>query len=261
MKVNQQGSCSFCALNSCYNELMFKSLKLTRRQQDILIGSILGDGCIYVGQGKNPCYYIKQCEKSKEYIFWLYKELENLCPSRPKQRSDNNQWYFYSSQSKILWPLREIFYPNGKKIVPEEIDKLLVSPISLAIWYMEDGTLDFRKKDHCAFSLTINCFTLDESELLSRALKNNFGIISTVQNPICRGKRYPKLYIGAKGRERFLNLIQPYIHKCFDYKLPQNRVSPSETDSVPPWCGRDRRYLLRKEKLNFYHTPSARSIK
>lgn len=229
----------------------------SKKQEDILVGSILGDGCIYVSSDGGTTYYVKQCEKRKEYIFWLYRELESLCPSLPKQRRDNNQWYFYSSRLEALKSLRKTFYQNRRKRIPKEIGKLLTSPISLAVWYMDDGTLDYREKDHCAFSLTVNCFTLEEVKLLSWALKNNFGIISTIQNPLCRGKRYPKLYIGAQGRERFLNLIKPHIHECFAYKLPQSRVSPSETDSAPPWCGRDRRYLSKKENklLSYAESP------
>jgi len=220
---------------------------LTKRQQDILIGSVLGDGGIYARDQGNPYYYVKQSEKNRDYIFWLYQEFSNLCPSQPKQRRDNNQWYFYSSRLESFTPFRISFYESGRKRIPIEIGKLLTSPLSLAIWYMDDGTLDYRVKDHCAFSLTVNCFNNGEVELLSNALKKNFGILSTIQNPLCRGKRYPKLYIGARGREKFLKFVQPHIHKCFAYKLPQNRVSPSETDSVPPWCGRDRRYLIARK--------------
>lgn len=221
---------------------------LTKRQQSILIGNILGDGGVYIDKGL-PYYYFKQREKNKDYVFWLYEELKNLCPSPPKQRKDNGQWYFYTSCLECLILFRATFYDSksGRKCIPKNINEFLVSPLLLAVWYMDDGTLDYRKKDHCAFSLTINCFTVQEGKLLSKALQKNFGIISTVQNPLCRGKRYPKLYIGARGREKFLTLITPYVHECFAYKLPHNRVSPSETDSVPPWCGRDRRYHITRK--------------
>lgn len=235
-----------------YNERM----EFTERQKVILVGSILGDGGIYARKEWNPYYYVKQAERNKKYIFWLYRELCSFCPSEPKQRRDNRQWYFYSSGLESLRPLRRIFYDNGRKRIPKNIGEFLNLPLSLAIWYMDDGTLDYRAKDHCALSLTVNCFTVQEVELLSRTLEENFGIISTVQTPLCRGKRYPKLYIGARGRERLLELITPYIHKCFAYKLPQNRVSPSETKSVPPWCGGDRRYLTNEE-INSYHTPGS----
>jgi len=84
----------------------------------------------------------------------------------------------------------------------------------------DDGSLDFRVKSHYAFSLTTNAFTLDECKLLSDVLLKNFGVVSSVQYPICRGKRYPEIYIGKQGRDRFLKLVRPYIIPCFRYKLP-----------------------------------------
>lgn len=115
-----------------------------------------------------------------------------------------------------------------------------------------DGCLEFGgyagARLQSAFILSVDNFQLNEVKLLMLTLKKNFGIESSIQTPSSRGKRYPKLYIGAKGREKFLNLITPCIHKCFEYKLPQNRVSPSETDSLPPWQGGDRRYLSLKER-------------
>lgn len=220
----------------------------TAEQHNILVGSILGDGGVFVGNPQKPYFYVKQKEANKKYVFWLYERFRNFCVSSPRQRKDNGQWYFSTRGLEILLPFRKAFYKERKKRVPRDIGELLVSPLSLAVWYMDDGTLDYRQKDHCAFSLTTNCFTKQEVALLSNALWKNFRIVSTVQTPLCRGIRYPKLYIGARGREGFLDLILPYIHECFAYKLPQNRVSPSETDSDPAWVGRDRRYLVRTRK-------------
>ncbi len=87
-------------------------------------------------------------------------------------------------------------------------------------WYMDDGSLDFRPKSHCAFSLKTNAFTLEECQLLSEVLDNNFGVKSSVQYPLCRGKRYPQIYIGKNGRDEFIKVIAPFIINCFQYKLP-----------------------------------------
>ena len=193
---------------------------LTKKQMDILIGSLLGDGGIYSRNNKKGNYYIKQAPKNKDYIFWLYKKLENLTPSAPKQRKDNDQWYFYSSQKSNLMRLQRIFYTDRKKIVPTNIADLLISPISLAVWYMEDGTLDYRPKDHCAFYLSTHCFSVEETEKLASILKNNFDIDASVYNNLIRGKRYPRIVIGSKGRQQFFTLIKPYIVDCFKYKLP-----------------------------------------
>ena len=173
---------------------------------------------------------IKQADRYKEYVFWLNKNLENLFHAQPKQRPDNNQWYVRSFYSNELNDLHSLFYKNGIKIIPSNIGELLSSPLSLAVWFMDDGTLDYRKNDHCAFHLCTNCFTKKEVELLARVLDSNFEIQSSVHYTLCRGKRHPRIYIGAKGRERFINLISPHVLDCFKYKLPQFRHTPQRLD-------------------------------
>jgi hypothetical protein len=194
--------------------------KLTKKQKAIIIGGILGDAHLEFNGYKGTRIQIKQCQKYKTYVFWLYNELNNLCKSPPNKRKDSSQWFFGTRYTTELTELRNIFYPKDKKIIPLIISELLNDPLSLAIWYMDDGTLDWRPKDHFAFSLSINCFSLREANLLSITLEKNFQIFSTAQNPLCRGKRYPKLYIGKKGRKKFLSTIQPYILECFNHKIP-----------------------------------------
>lgn len=202
---------------------------LTSRQKYILVGSILGDGGVYKPQkSSNANYYIKQSEKFVKYVDWLFGELKNLCPSSVKRRKDNGQFYFYSSHLDDMTKLQETFYKNRKKIVPDNIKDLLTSPLSLAVWFMDDGTLDYRYKDHCAFHLCTNCFTREETKKLIEVLKDNFGIVASLHYTLCRGKRHPRIYIGSKGRDQFIKLISPYIIDCFKYKLPQYR-HPSET--------------------------------
>lgn len=193
---------------------------LTERQKSILIGNILGDGYLDFDGYIGTRLYIKQSEDKKDYLFWLYEEFSNLCKSEPKQRKDNGQWYLGTRYFKEFTDLRSKFYENGVKIVPKEIGKILKNPISLAVWYMDDGTLDFRLKSHFAFSLAVNCFSVDEVQILVNVLKDNFGIIASSNNSLCRGKRYPRLYIGKDGRDKFLSLITPFIHECFSYKIP-----------------------------------------
>lgn len=198
---------------------------MTTRQKEIIIGSILGDGGIYSSNSPRAHYYVKQSKRYAEYVFWLYGELGNLCPSGVKTRKDNEQHYFYSTPSKELMELRKQFYEKEKR-VPQNIKNLLTSPLSLAVWFMDDGTLDYREKDHCAFHLCTNCFTREDTKRLIEALQDNFGVVSSLHYTLCRGKRHCRIYIGAKGRDRFIELITPYILDCFKYKLPRYRLDP-----------------------------------
>lgn len=196
-------------------------MKLDKKTRDILVGLLLGDGSLEKKQDTLGIrLQVKQQAKAKEYVGWLYSHLKNYCRSGIKFRKDNNQYYFSTRYLREFQDLYSNFYRDGKKIIPKDIKKLLTSSLGLAIWYMDDGSLDYRPKDHYAFYLATNCFTLKDSKKLQQTLLNNFGIESTVYNNLCRGKRYPRIYIGSRGRDKFYQLVKPYILSCFSYKLP-----------------------------------------
>ena len=87
-------------------------------------------------------------------------------------------------------------------MVPKDLLNLILSPLSLAVWYMDDGSLYWRLKEHNGFRLCTNCFSKGDVNHLKNILYDNFGVESTVQNTSCRGISYPRLYIGMKGREK-----------------------------------------------------------
>ena len=195
-------------------------MSLSQAQQYVLIGLLLGDGYLEFNKFKASRLQVKQSNNKQEYVSWLYDHFNELVKTSPKQRTDTLQWYFSTRSLVELEVWRQIFYQDKRKIVPRNIKSLLVSPLTLAVWFMDDGTLDFREKSHCSFTLSTDSFSVEEVFLLQEALLENFGIKSSIQTPRSRGKQYTKLYIGKKGRDIFLKNIRPYILNCFAYKLP-----------------------------------------
>lgn len=193
-------------------------------ERSIILGTVLGDGYLHKSKFNTTSLHIKQADRYKEYVFWLYENLNRIFKSQPRQRKDNLQWYVRSSYSQELNTIHDLFYVSGTKIIPRNIDQILTSPLSLAVWFMDDGTLDYRPKDHCAFHLSTNCFSRKDTEHLIRVLKNNFGIEATLHYTLCRGKKHSRIYIGSRGRDRFIELVEPYILNCFQYKLPRYRT-------------------------------------
>ena len=104
--------------------------------------------------------------------------------------------------------------------MPKEIKHLLISPFSLAIWYMDDGKLDFLPKVHCSPYLCTDSFSFRDVGMLVKVLNENFGIKSNIQNYSIRGNIYPRIYVKAITRDRFFSLIRKHILECFHYKLP-----------------------------------------
>lgn len=202
---------------------------LTQPQSDILLGLLLGDGSLEFDGHRSTRLQVKQSANKKEYVMWLYSWFMEFVRTPPQQRKDTQQWYFATRSLPEFTTIHSMFYHQRRKIVPKTIQSFLLNPLTLAVWYMDDGSLDYREKYHYSFSLSTDSFTLTEVHLLQHVLRQRFGLYASVQYPSSRGTRYPKLYFGAESRDRFLELVQPYIMSCFQYKLP-----PCEYHNLTP---------------------------
>lgn len=188
----------------------------------IAIGSILGDGNLkyLYKRTQTSQIYVSQHSSKLSYLEWLHSSLGKgfgMNPIRPKKGYE--QHYFISKPDKLLGLFKKKFYPKGKKVVPSDISELLKSRISLAVWYMDDGTLDKRSKYHFNASIATYGFSFDECGVLSEILKKNFGLLTSINQTKMRGKVYPRLYIWSESMERFISLVKPFIHPVFSYKI------------------------------------------
>lgn len=207
---------------------------LSNTQRDILVGLMLGDGNLEFNGYRGTRLQIKQSEEKEGYVLWLYSQFADLVRTPPQQRMDTRQWYFGTRFFENLEDLRKIFYSDRKKVVPVNINDLFQSPLTLAIWFMDDGRLDYRAKSHYAYHISTDSFTESEVKQLQTLLLERFGIAAKTYLSLCRGKRYPKLYIGKEGRDQFTKTVAPHILPCFAYKLP-------------PDC---RQYILTPQRLH-----------
>lgn len=180
----------------------------------IAIGSILGDGNLKQLSKRRLAsqLYVSQHSSKLPYLKWLHAQLGRRFSMNPiKPKKGYEQYYFMTRPSVELGSLMQIFYPNGKKTIPREIMKLLNDPLSLAVWYMDDGTLDNRSRYHWNAMIASYGFGFAECELLAEALKRNFSLEVSVIRCQMRNVVYPRLYIRSSSMPKFISLIQPYI--------------------------------------------------
>ena len=196
-------------------------LSLSKRQKEILIGLILGDGHLeklytpILGRLK-----VEHSYKQKDYVDWLYKEFRNWVRSKPKIRSLKawgklrKNYRFSTYGHKILGEFRERFYEGKKKIVPNDIEKDITS-LGLAVWYMDDGSI--KSKKHKGVFLNTQGFRENSVMKLQKMLGNKFGIKSTTR----KEKNGKQIYLGGKSGEKFIALAKPYIISSMKYKIPR----------------------------------------
>ena len=191
-----------------------RGLNFSDIQKSVLIGTILGDGCFTENFGKKHYrLQIEQGNNRKEYVFWFYGIFKNWILSPPKYLRERRSWRFKTISHPEITEFHEKFYRNRRKIIPPDIGKLLFHPISLAVWFMDDGA---GRSDCRSYTFSTHSFSEQDNKLLVSVLEKNFGVKSVIH---WDGKGY-RIYIPAKESEKFENIILPYILPSMKYKFP-----------------------------------------
>jgi hypothetical protein len=200
---------------------------VTKRQKEILIGTILGDGYLQKTGKRNARLKLEHSERQRDYLCWKYEQLRNLMQDKPKRIERYNPvwkrtYVYYRCQTHsmpILGRLQRYFYDEqGRKRIPENIAQLLKSPLSLAVWFMDDG--HYYSRDGSAH-IYLPRYSDEEIERLVTALVQNFGL----KPKVVWKKGYPCLYFPREETERLMAIIKPWMPACMRYKTPPDPVT------------------------------------
>ena len=184
---------------------LIKQLSLTYLEKDIITGCLLGDGTL-TKAGRHYRLRIEHADACKEYVEWKFQLLKRLCVTRAQYVSSHHSWRFGTVGHPEMTVLRNLWYCPVKR-VPADV---VLTPLSLAIWFMDDGTRHRDTVDISVHSFSDTCIIYLQYQLLS------LGIQTTV-NSDGKGKR---LYVLKKCYTDFKGLVNPYIVECMKYKLP-----------------------------------------
>lgn len=196
-----------------------KKIPLNQEQRELIIGSLLGDGCIALHGRKNKSYrfIVSHCEKQKEYLLFKKSILGKFTPTIRKytdKRENSIIFNITSITHNSFKSFENLFYDNRKKIIKPEIINY-ITPFIIAIWYMDDGSLN--QKISMRFST--DCFSYQENKIL----KDMFKIKYDINVKICEYTRHDKkfYYLSLNKRNSILlqKIIEPYIVDCMKYKL------------------------------------------
>ena len=190
--------------------------------KDIVIGTVLGDG--YLEQhGKGVRLQVVHCVAQKFYAQWKHEELYLLSPS-PMYFYDGKYpfWRFVTRSHPFLEEFRRIFYINGKKCIPDDINRYLNNPLTLAVWFMDDGTCDKRQG---SILFETQCFCQQDIEKLKDCLAVNFGLNATFHKS-GKGRGF-RLYLSVKEALKFKGIVEPFVLPKMRYKLPCTPVTTS----------------------------------
>lgn len=177
--------------------------------EQVLLGSLLGDGSLHKRVGNNPFFYENHSLKQRDYLEWKRSIL-----SRKLRIKDTKPTSGYTQQ-----PLCGIASGNSPLLAQyvnvrsalEHLDRL--TPLGLAVWYMDDG---------CAtngFRLSTEGFTEEQNWILRDFLSERFGIETEVGSYDKAGRKLFYLHGGIAAKRQLVSLCKPHIHPVLAYKF------------------------------------------
>ncbi len=184
---------------------------LTQLQQSIIIGSLLGDGYLRIVEGrKDALLEINHSFSQKDYVDWKYEMLESICASGPRPRKGNGSriaYRFTTRQHSELTQIFYSFYMNKVKRIP---DRLVLDPIMLAVWFMDDGS---RCRARDVYFNTQQFALEDQQNCL--AMLSKMGI----EGSLNKDKEYRRVRVKTSSIPTLFNHISPFIIPSMAYKI------------------------------------------
>jgi recombination protein RecA len=195
-------------------------------QWELVLGSLMGDGALSATRsGLGARFQFGHGAKQVPYAEWKASLFSNIGTSRS---TTSKGAVFYSTVPlPELAGVREAVYMGGKKVLSQEFLKAL-TPLSLAVWYMDDSScselakgLQARTADGSGpIEICVDALEPTSRERLVRYLADTWGIRAGLRLTGKAAKAAKAMLVLAEGEAtKFQALVAPFIHPSMDYKL------------------------------------------
>lgn len=190
--------------------LLTKSKKfLNKEQQSLILGGYLGDGSIRTNNNITYKYRETHAIKQNKYCEFKANVLSNFVSSKGYDK--NGKFWFECHTTSELSGLKNFKSKGLLKLDDKLINQ--IDLLSLAIWYLDDGTFSGSYKKWGNGKCVIYCTNLDidSKNLVALHLKNKLNLDVSV---IKAGFSF-----SGENSKKFQIAISKYVPKCMSYKI------------------------------------------
>jgi len=193
-------------------------VQLAPYQYSVIIGLLLSDGwLIFSSKGrKNVRLGFAQSGAHAGYFWSVFWSLSHYCSSYPNVRNRTRlgkqtiSLQFFTRSMPCLTKLHSLFYPNGVKIIPNNIYELL-TPVALAHMIMGDGSVQRHGLIICTDS-----YSIEDVIRLINVLIIKFRLECTLRAH--RQNQY-RIYIRQSSMPLLQDIVNPHFHFSMLYKI------------------------------------------
>lgn len=184
-------------MNQCLNDV----------QKELIIGSMLGDGHIDKREDC-PIFIVSHANNQKDYLFWKYDILKNLCNKEPVERQGcakkfNGDTYlcqkYFRIETRILDCLKNIRDMEVKDLLDN------ITEFGFAIALLDDGSRSNSNWTYC-----IAPYIEDDKQYMIKTFKDKFDLECHIK----KDTRY--LIFTAESSRKIDNMILKNIPNSLD---------------------------------------------
>lgn len=199
--------------------------KITKESRNLLIAMLIGDGTI----SNNYVFKLSHCIQQKEYLKWKIEQL-NKCGIRNNGLKSYISVKGYNVGKEVVYSqlniipfiklLRHLLYKPYKKIANRQLLNRLDAR-GIAIWYMDDGAISFKKSNgntHGFYIRISTCVSKEHLQIIINYFKEVWDISFY---SISEGRNTYSLCCGTREGIKFLKIVEPYVSQIpeMHYKI------------------------------------------
>ena len=200
---------------------------LTGHQKEVLYGSMMGDAY----RVSSSSVGFKHSGSQKDYISWKYDIFNSVASSNSLQKVEKIDkrsettiltYKFYTYANTHIERCIFLFYQNGNKEVSEEVLSYL-TPLSIAVWYMDDGQVDWgyrnKHKSSPVFKFCTESFSKESCDRIKDWFWEEYGISTELKERELSDRMGYRIQVNKESVEDFVKLVEPCILPMFNYKI------------------------------------------
>jgi recombination protein RecA len=199
---------------------------LSDQQWEVVLGSLMGDGCLSrpVRQDSESARLrMGHGAKQADYLDWKITLLENIPHSRTSNRK-GAVFADFTPLSELHELMCAVYLGDGKKFLSGEYLKAL-TPLALAIWYMDDGSFTVRSKGlqqrtqggSGRIEICVEAMSEGSQVRLRDHLRDTYGLNVRLRQAGAAGNVV--MVFSTEATAKFQELIAPFVHPSMGYKL------------------------------------------
>jgi recombination protein RecA len=217
--------------------------RLSDMQWQVVLGGLLGDANLSPNRyDRNGVRFrLGHGAKQRDYLDWKVSLLGNIpCSGREGQRG--SVFADFTPLPELGELQRTVYMGDGKKTITEEYLKAL-TPLALAIWFMDDGSFTLRSKGlqgrtaggSGRVQFGVESMSPGSRDRIVEYLRDTHGLDTSWR--VAGSAQKAVLTFTTASSRRFLEIVAPFVHPSMDYKLleglrGQFDVTPEFVDPV-----------------------------